>query len=49
MKALTADQKPELMDLLSEGLEEDQISVSPFGVSRTTKNGGSTEGLSLRL
>jgi Putative addiction module component len=29
VKALTADQKPELMDLLSESREEEQIPVSP--------------------
>ena len=29
VKALTADQKLELMDLLSESLEEEQIPVSP--------------------
>jgi putative addiction module component (TIGR02574 family) len=29
IKALTADQKLELMDLLSESLEEEQIPVSP--------------------
>ena len=29
VKALTADQKLELMDLLSESLEEEQIRVSP--------------------
>ncbi len=29
VKALTADQKLELMDLLSESLEENQIPVSP--------------------
>lgn len=29
VRTLTADQKLELMDLLSESLEQDQVSVSP--------------------